>query len=206
MQRPIIIGIAGGSASGKSSIARKLRNAFADYKTVIRIKEDDYYNDQSDMSMEERLKVNYDHPFAFDHKLLISQLEDLINDKTIEKPIYDYVEYTRSDKTELIESGDVIILEGLFVLEDEEIRDLLDIKVYVDTPADVRFIRRLRRDIKERGRSIDSIIDQYMSVVRVMHDQFIEPSKKYADIIIPEGGHNAVAIDLLITKIASILN
>ena len=132
--------------------------------------------------------------------------EDLINDKTIEKPIYDYVEYTRSDKTELIESGDVIILEGLFVLEDEEIRDLLDIKVYVDTPADVRFIRRLRRDIKERGRSIDSIIDQYMSVVRVMHDQFIEPSKKYADIIIPEGGHNAVAIDLLITKIASILN
>ncbi len=206
MGRPIIIGIAGGSASGKSSIARKLRSAFDDYKTVIRIKEDDYYNDQSDMTMEERLKVNYDHPFAFDHDLLISQLQDLINDQTIEKPIYDYVEYTRSSKTELIESGDVIILEGLFVLEDERIRDLLDIKVYVDTPADVRFIRRLQRDIKERGRSIQSIVEQYMSVVRIMHDQFIEPSKKYADIIIPEGGHNAVAIDLLITKIASILN
>lgn len=206
MQRPIIIGIAGGSASGKSSIARKLRNAFDDYKTVIRIKEDDYYNDQSDMTMQERLCVNYDHPLAFDHKLLIAQLDELIMGRSIDKPIYDYVTYTRTNKTEKIESGDVIILEGLFVLEDEAIRERLDIKVFVDTPADVRFIRRLKRDVKERERSIDSVIDQYMRVVRVMHDQFIEPSKKYADIIIPEGGHNVVAIDLLITKIASILN
>ena len=205
MNRPLIIGIAGGSASGKSSIAKHLRDTFKDYKRVIRVNEDDYYNDQSHMTMEERLKVNYDHPFAFDHKLLLEHLSDLISGKSIEKPVYDYVNYTRSSATVHIEGGDVIILEGLFVLEDADIRGLLDIKTFVDTPADVRFIRRLRRDIKERGRSIDSVIDQYMSVVRPMHEQFIEPSKKYADIIIPEGGHNLVAIDLLITKISSII-
>lgn len=205
MERPLIIGIAGGSASGKTSIACKLLDAFDEYNTVIRIKEDDYYNDQSDMTMQERLKVNYDHPLAFDHDLLIRQLKMLIAGKAIEKPIYDYVSYTRADKTEHVESADVIILEGLFVLEDESIRELLDIKVFVDTPADVRFIRRLKRDVKERERTIDSVIDQYMSVVRVMHERFIEPSKRYADIIIPEGGQNYVAIDLLMTKIASIL-
>lgn len=205
MERPLIIGIAGGSASGKTSIACKLLDAFDEYNTVIRIKEDDYYNDQSDMTMQERLKVNYDHPLAFDHDLLICQLKMLIAGKAIEKPIYDYVSYTRTDKTEHVESADVIILEGLFVLEDESIRELLDIKVFVDTPADVRFIRRLKRDVKERERTIDSVIDQYMSVVRVMHERFIEPSKRYADIIIPEGGQNYVAIDLLMTKIASIL-
>lgn len=205
MERPLIIGIAGGSASGKTSIACKLLDAFDEYNTVIRIKEDDYYNDQSDMTMQERLKVNYDHPLAFDHDLLIRQLKMLIAGKAIEKPIYDYVSYTRTDKTEHVESADVIILEGLFVLEDESIRELLDIKVFVDTPADVRFIRRLKRDVKERERTIDSVIDQYMSVVRVMHERFIEPSKRYADIIIPEGGQNYVAIDLLMTKIASIL-
>ncbi len=205
MERPLIIGIAGGSASGKTSIACKLLDAFDEYNTVIRIKEDDYYNDQSNMTMQERLKVNYDHPLAFDHDLLIRQLKMLIAGKAIEKPIYDYVSYTRTDKTEHVESADVIILEGLFVLEDESIRELLDIKVFVDTPADVRFIRRLKRDVKERERTIDSVIDQYMSVVRVMHERFIEPSKRYADIIIPEGGQNYVAIDLLMTKIASIL-
>ena len=205
MERPLIIGIAGGSASGKTSIACKLLDAFDEYNTVIRIKEDDYYNDQSNMTMQERLKVNYDHPLAFDHDLLIRQLKMLIAGKAIEKPIYDYVSYTRTDKTEHVESADVIILEGLFVLEDESIRELLDIKVFVDTPADVRFIRRLKRDVKERERTIDSVIDQYMSVVRVMHERFIEPSKRYADVIIPEGGQNYVAIDLLMTKIASIL-
>ena len=205
MNRPLIIGIAGGSASGKSSIAKHLRDTFKDYKRVIRVNEDDYYNDQSHMTMQERLKVNYDHPFAFDHKLLLEHLSDLINGKSIEKPVYDYVNYTRSKETIHIEGGDVIILEGLFVLEDEDIRKLLDIKAFVDTPSDVRFIRRLSRDIKERGRSIDSVIDQYLTVVRPMHEQFIEPSKKYADIIIPEGGHNLVAIDLLITKISSII-
>ncbi len=203
--KPLIIGIAGGSASGKSSIAKKLEAAF-DGKKVIKIKEDDYYNDQKDMTMQERLLVNYDHPFAFDHKFLIEQLTSLIDGNPIDKPTYDYVNNTRSEVTERIESGDVIILEGLFVLEDEEIRKLLDIKIFVDTPPDVRFIRRLKRDVKERGRSIDSVINQYLNVVRLMHDQFIEPSKKYADLIIPEGGHNVVAIDLLITKISSIIN
>ena len=155
--------------------------------------------------MAQRVKTNYDHPFAFDHELLIKQLNDLISGKDIEKPTYDYVNHTRSHKTEIVTYSDVIILEGLFVLESKEIRDLLDIKVFVDTPSDVRFIRRLLRDVNERKRTLDSIVNQYLTTVRDMHEQFIEPSKKYADLIIPEGGHNYVAIDLLVTKISSII-
>lgn len=155
--------------------------------------------------MSERIKTNYDHPFAFDHQLLIEHLNVLINGGTIEKPTYDYVNHTRSKVTEVIKYSDVIILEGLFVLESKEIRDLLDIKVFVDTPSDVRFIRRLLRDVKERERTLDSVVNQYMSTVREMHEQFIEPSKKFADVIIPEGGKNYVAIDLLVTKISSII-
>ena len=155
--------------------------------------------------MAQRVKTNYDHPFAFDHELLIKQLNDLISGKDIEKPTYDYVNHTRSSKTEIVTYSDVIILEGLFVLESKEIRDLLDIKVFVDTPSDVRFIRRFLRDVNERKRTLDSIVNQYLTTVRDMHEQFIEPSKKYADLIIPEGGHNYVAIDLLVTKISSII-
>ena len=155
--------------------------------------------------MSERIKTNYDHPFAFDHQLLIEHLNVLINGGTIEKPTYDYVNHTRSKVTEVIKYSDVIILEGLFVLESKEIRDLLDIKVFVDTPSDVRFIRRLLRDVKERERTLDSVVNQYMSTVREMHEQFIEPSKKFADVIIPEGGKNYVEIDLLVTKISSII-
>ncbi len=205
LKKPVIIGIAGGSASGKTSIARKLFEAFDKSNSVIIIKEDDYYKDQSDMSFEERTKTNYDHPFAFDHELMKNQLLDLLKGKTIEKPTYDYTEHNRSSIIDVIEPRDVIIVEGLFVLEEKDIRDLLDIKVYVDTPYDVRFIRRLKRDINERGRDVNSVMDQWLSTVRVMHEQFVEPSKKYADVIIPEGGTNNVAIDLLITKINSIL-
>ncbi len=206
MSKPIIIGIAGGSASGKTTIAEKIKNDFANAKSVLIIRQDDYYKDQSHMSMEERVKTNYDHPFAFDNDLLISHIHALQEGKSIQKPTYDFVHHTRSDVTEVCEPCDVLILEGLFVLESEEIRNLLDIKVFVDTEADIRFIRRLLRDVKERGRTLDSVVSQYVETVRVMHDSFVEPSKKYANIIIPEGGSNEVAVDLLITKIYSVIH
>ncbi len=206
MNKPIIIGIAGGSASGKTSISRRIKDEFADVKSVLIIRQDDYYKDQSDKPMEERVKTNYDHPFAFDNELLLEHIKMLMEGKEIDKPTYDFVNHTRSDVTEKCYPCDVLILEGLFVLEDEHIRNLLDIKVFVDTPADLRIIRRLLRDVKERGRNMDSVISQYVNTVRVMHESFIEPSKRYADIIIPEGGKNTVAIDLLTTKISSIIH
>lgn len=205
MRKPIIIGIAGGSASGKTSIARHLKEAFEDYQSVVIIRMDDYYKDQSHLPMEQRLKTNYDHPFAFDTALLIEHLRLLSERQSIEKPTYDFVNHTRSAVSETIHPCDVIVLEGLFVLEDEAIRTWLDMKIFVDTDADIRFIRRLQRDVKERGRTLDRVIEQYTKTVRVMHNLFIEPSKRYADLIIPEGGHNTVAIDLLTTKISSII-
>lgn len=205
MGKRIIIGIAGGSASGKTSLAKRLKREFEDTNSVIIIRQDDYYNDQKEMTMDERLKVNYDHPFAFDNDLLARHLNDLREGKSINRPTYDFIEYTRSSEIEVVEPHDVIVVEGLFVLEDEFIRKHLDIKVFVDTPADVRFIRRLNRDVRDRGRSLDNVIAQYMNTVRIMHDQFIEPSKRYADVIVPEGGKNEVAVDLLTTKIGSII-
>lgn len=203
--KAVIIGIAGGSASGKTSIAQAIYDHFKGNHRVKIIKQDDYYKDQSDKTMEERVKTNYDHPFAFDNELLVSDLKKLKNKQRIEKPVYDYARHTRSDKTEIIEDRDVIILEGIFVLAEEEVRKQCDILIYVDTDSDIRFIRRLRRDVEERARTVDSVCTQYLETVRPMHEQFIEPSKKYAHIIIPEGGTNTVAIDLLITKINSIL-
>ena len=206
MSHSIIIGIAGGSASGKTSIAKAVYEYFkGSHKTCI-IKQDDYYKDQSHLSFEERVKTNYDHPFAFDNDLLVEQLHELKKGNTVAKPTYDYTIHNRSDVVETITPRDVYILEGLFVLYDENIRQLCDILVFVDTDADIRFIRRLRRDIEERGRSLDSVCEQYLNTVRPMHEQFVEPSKKYAHIIIPEGGTNTVAIDLLITKIASVID
>ena len=206
MSKPLIIGIAGGTASGKTSISRHIKETYSDVTSVLIIRQDDYYKDQSYMPMEERVKTNYDHPDAFDNDLLISQINDLINGKTIQKPTYDFVHHTRSDITEECFPCDVLILEGLFILEDPRIRELLDVKVFVDTAADIRFIRRLLRDVKERGRSMDSVITQYTNTVRPMHESFIEPSKRYADVIIPECGENKLAIDLLKTKISSIIN
>lgn len=205
MKRPIIIGIAGGSASGKTLISKRLKKAFESSNSMLIIKQDDYYLDQSNMVMSERVKTNYDHPFAFDNELLVSHLKQLINRQTINKPTYDFVNHTRSDLIEHVQSADVIVIEGLFVLENTFLRDLCDIKVFVETEADIRFIRRLSRDVHQRGRSLDSVIEQYLKTVRVMHEQFIQPSKKFADVIIPEGGKNDVAIDLLTTKISSII-
>lgn len=205
-EQALIIGIAGGSASGKTSIALQLYDFFKGYHKVKILKQDDYYKDQSNLPFEERIKTNYDHPLAFDTELLVSDLKKLKNKATIQKPTYDYTLHNRSDIVETVEARDVIILEGIFVLAEAEIRELCDILVYVDTDSDIRFIRRLRRDIEERGRSLDSVCNQYLNTVRPMHEQFIEPSKKYAHIIIPRGGSNKVAVDLLITKIKSIID
>lgn len=203
-RKPVVIGVAGGSGSGKTSVTKSIYDSFKGH-SILMLEQDFYYKDQSHLPFEERLKTNYDHPLAFDNDLLIEHIHKLLNHEAIEKPVYDYAVHTRSDQVIYVEPQDVIILEGILVLEDERLRDLMDIKLFVDTDADLRIIRRLLRDIKERGRSIDSVIDQYISVVRPMHNQFIEPTKRYADVIIPEGGHNHVAIDLMVTKIQTIL-
>ncbi|HFQ4476565.1 TPA: uridine kinase [Enterococcus faecium] len=203
--KPIIIGVTGGSGSGKTSVSRAIFNNFPDH-SIMMLEQDSYYKDQSHLSFEERLNTNYDHPFAFDNDLLIQHVGDLLNYKAIEKPVYDYVAHTRSQATIIQEPKEVIILEGILILEDERLRDLMDIKVYVDTDDDIRIIRRIKRDMEERGRTLDSVIEQYLTVVKPMYHQFIEPTKRYADIIVPEGGENYVAIDLITTKVASFLN
>ncbi|MEK6190133.1 MAG: uridine kinase [Carnobacterium alterfunditum] len=203
-KRPIVIGVTGGSGSGKTSVSRAIYNQFAGH-SILMLEQDFYYKDQNELSFDERLKTNYDHPFAFDTDLLIKHLEDLINYKSIKKPVYDYAAHTRSKDIIIQEPKEVIILEGILILEDVRLRKLMDIKVYVDTDDDIRIIRRIKRDIEERGRTLNSVIDQYLNVVKPMHHQFVEPSKKYADIIIPEGETNQVAIDLMTTKIRSIL-
>lgn len=202
--KTLLIGISGGTGSGKSTVTKKLVELIKEENVAV-IEEDSYYKDQSNISFEERVKTNYDHPFAFDNKLLIEHLKNLKSGKSIEKPLYDFELHNRKKETLLVEAKEVVILEGILILSEEEIRDLLDIKVFVDTDSDVRIIRRILRDIKERGRSLDSVIYQYMKTVRPAHLQFIEPSKKYADIIIPEGGYNDVAIDLIYQKIKSII-
>jgi uridine kinase len=203
-KRPLVIGIAGGSGSGKTSVTNAIYEVYKE-KAVVVIEQDYYYKDQSHLKFEERLATNYDHPLAFDTDLLIEHIHQLLKRSTIEKPIYDYARHTRAEETVIIEPQDVIILEGILVLEDPRLRDLMDIKLFVDTDSDIRIIRRIMRDINERGRSIESVVEQYLSVVRPMHNQFIEPTKRYADIIIPEGGQNEVAIDLMVTKIKTIL-
>jgi uridine kinase len=204
MRKPVVIGVTGGSGSGKTSVTKAIYDSFMGH-SILMLEQDYYYKDQSHLPFEERLKTNYDHPLAFDNDLLIEHLEKLLRYEPVEKPVYDYSLHTRSKEIILVEPKNVIILEGILVLEDERLRNLMDIKLYVDTDADLRIIRRLSRDIKERGRTLDSVIDQYVNVVRPMHNQFIEPTKRYADVIIPEGGQNHVAIDLMVTKIQTIL-
>ncbi|MDF7669290.1 uridine kinase [Lactobacillus sp. ESL0703] len=205
LEKPVVIGITGGSGSGKTTIAHKIVDQMQENEHVLIMTQDSYYKDNTGISMSERMNINYDHPDAFDIPLLKAQINDLLNYKPIEMPVYDFKEHTRSDETIHIEPADIIILEGILVLANEEIRDLMDIKVYVDTDDDIRFIRRLERDIDERGRSINSVIEQYLGTVKPMYHQFIEPTKRYADIIIPEGGENNVAIDMLTTKVHAIL-
>ncbi len=205
MNRPILIGITGGTGSGKSTVSRQILKRNGEENVVI-IEQDSYYKDQSHLTFDERVKRNYDHPLAFDNQLLLKHLKALLNNKPIEKPIYDFEQHTRKNETVTVYPRRIIILEGILILYDEEIRNLCDIKIFVDTDSDVRVIRRIKRDIKERGRSLDSVIEQYMNTVRPAHLQFVEPTKKYADIIIPEGGYNEVAIDIIAAKINFILN
>ncbi|UDM32612.1 uridine kinase [Lentilactobacillus laojiaonis] len=203
-QRPVVIGVTGGSGSGKTTVSRKIFNELSQNSILI-LQQDSYYNDQANMTMEQRANVNYDHPLAFDTDLLIEQLSQLLDYKAIEKPVYDYNLLTRGTETIHQEPREVIILEGILILDDARLRDLMDIKVFVDTDDDIRIIRRIQRDTQERGRSLDGIIEQYLNTVKPMYHQFVEPTKRYADIIVPEGGNNQVAIDLLTTKIRSIL-
>ena len=200
-----IIGIAGGTASGKTTIAKKLKKISEPYGKVSMLRLDDYYKDARDKTLEERRKINFDHPDSIDLELLIKHINDLKAGKSINKPIYDFVYSLRSEKTETIEPCDVLLIEGIMIFVYPELLDLFDMKIYVDTPDDIRFIRRLKRDIEDRGRTIESVVNQYLTTVRPMHHTFVEPSKRHANIIIPEGGHNEVAVDVLSTKIKSLL-
>lgn len=192
----LIIGIAGGTGSGKTTVARAVIERLGTEKVTF-ISQDNYYKNNPHLSLAERETINYDHPFAFDNELLIEDLERLLRLETVQAPTYDFTKHARSAETIELKPNSIVIIEGLHVLSDENLRALLHIKVFVDTDPDVRILRRVVRDIEERGRSIQSVHDQYLNTVKPMHDAFIEPSKKYADIIIPEGGHNEVGIHLL---------
>ena len=201
---PIIIGIGGGTGSGKTTVAKEVRKHFPEESVVI-VHHDSYYLDRSDLAPSMREKINYDHPDSFDNELLIAQLSDLRAGRAIEKPVYDFDTHTRRKETISVRPARIILLEGILVLAEDALREQMDIKLYVDTDADERFIRRLRRDIADRGRSVDQVIEQYLQTVRPMHLQFVETSKRYADVIIPEGGLNFVAVDLIVTKVRDIL-
>lgn len=204
MPRRILIGIAGGSGSGKTLVARTIVRELGSDRVVI-IDQDSYYKDLEDIPFLDRDGRNFDHPDAFDNELLTRHIRELLAGHPVEQPIYDYSQHRRLRETRMIGEHLVIVLEGILIFGDPELRALMDIKLFIDADPDVRFIRRLRRDLVERGRSVDSIVRQYEESVRPMHLQFVDPSKRHADVIIPEGGHNAVAIDLVKTKIRELL-
>jgi uridine kinase len=205
MKKGILIGIAGASGSGKTLVSKNIYEKLGSDKVVI-MQEDSYYKDLSEIPFDERTGKNFDHPDAFDHLLMQSHLKELVEGKSISHPIYDYKTHSRLKETRTVGPHRIIVLEGILIMSEPKLRELMDIKVFIDTEPDICFIRRLKRDIFERARSVDSIINQYMETVRPMYFQFVEPSKRYADIIIPQGGKNAVAIDILTAKIKSLIN
>lgn len=204
-RRPFILGVAGGTCSGKTTVAERLAELIGEDQLAL-LRLDSYYVDRPDLPFEERAKANYDHPAAFDWDLLNHHLAVLSQGKVIEVPVYDYANHLRSDDVVLVPPSKVVVVEGILVLWEASLRERFDLKVFVDTDADVRLIRRLRRDVAERGRSIDSIVDQYTETVRPSHLQFIEPSKRYADVIFPEGGRNEPALDVLLARIRELLH
>ena len=198
--KPLIIGIAGGSGSGKSTVARKVADALST-ASVAFIDMDAYYRNFAHLPMAERRQINWDHPDAFDQELLVGHLGRLAAGLSIEKPVYDFVAHTRAERTATVYPADVVVIDGILLFTDERVRTLCDVKVFVDADADVRLIRRIRRDMAHRGRPLQEILDQYLSTVQPMHLQFVEPTKRYADVIVPRGGHNAVAIEMIVAKI-----
>lgn len=199
MDKIMMIGIAGGTGSGKTTLTDRLKERFGDDVSVVY--HDNYYKRHDDMTYEERCLLNYDHPDAFDTDLMIAHIRELRAGRAIECPVYDFTVHNRSDKTVTIHPTKVIIIEGILIFENKFLRDLMDIKIFVDTDADVRILRRIMRDVKERGRSLDSVVSQYLTTVKPMHEQFVEPSKRAADIIVLEGGQNVVALDILIQRV-----
>ena len=199
--KPLMIGIAGGSGSGKSTVARNVAAALGD-ASVAFIDMDAYYLDHKHLTLDERRKVNWDHPNAFDWDLLVRQLSELSGGSAIDKPVYDFVEHARASDTVRIPPADVVVVDGILLFVDGRVRELCDVKVFVDADADVRLIRRIRRDMAKRGRPLAEILEQYLSTVQPMHLEFVEPSKRYADVIVPRGGHNPVAIEMIVAKIS----
>ena len=197
----MIIGIAGGTGSGKTTLTERLKAEFQGDVSVLY--HDNYYKSHSDMTYEERAKLNYDHPDAFETERRIADLQALRRGEAVECPVYDYTVHDRSPQTLVVQPTKVILVEGILIFAEPELRALMDIKIFVDTDADVRILRRIMRDVKKRGRSLDSVVQQYLTTVKPMHEQFVEPSKRYADIIVPEGGKNAVAMDMIIQRIQS---
>lgn len=200
MRSPFIIGVAGGSGSGKTTVVRKILEALGDTSVPV-LEHDRYYRDRNDLRLEERAALNYDHPDSLETDLLVRHVNELRAGRPIEAPVYDFARHARKEETETIAAGRAIIIEGILIYTDPALRKLMDVKVFVDTDDDTRFIRRLRRDIAERGRTVESVIEQYLGTVKPMHLDFVEPSKRYADIIIPQGGYNVVAIDMLLRLI-----
>jgi uridine kinase len=204
LARTLTIGICGGTGSGKTTITNRLTEVLSE-ESVLLLQQDHYYKDTPHLPLEERAKQNFDHPDSVDTQLLISHVRALREGHAIERPVYDFTQHRRLPATVHLEPRPALIVEGILIFENPVLRNLCDIKIFVDTEADLRFIRRLRRDIRERGRTVESVIDQYMATVRPMHMEFVEPSKRYADVIIPEGGYNEVGIDLVIQKIRSLV-
>jgi uridine kinase len=203
--KPLIIGVAGPSGSGKSLLANTIVNEIGSQEVVV-ISEDSYYKDRGDLTFEERAKINYDHPNAFDHDLLYQQMEELQAGKTVQVPVYDHTSHMRKNETRNVGRHTIIVLEGILLLVDPKIREKMDIRIFIDTPLDICLLRRLRRDIIERHRSIESVLQQYEDTVRPMYLQYIEPSKRYADIMVLRGGENRIAIDIIKAKMRELLN